>query len=412
MESKSELQARIDAFKNQGLNLDITRGKPGPEQLDLAADMLTCVDAANYKAGSVDTRNYGGLDGLAEAKKLFAEYLGVGSDEIIIGGNSSLALMYDTLSQFMTHGTAAGAAARAASGESWFGKKTKFICPVPGYDRHFTLCERFGIEMIPVPIHEDGPDVDQISALVAADDEIRGMWNVPRFSNPTGYTYSPDVVRGLAEMKTASEDFVVLWDDAYAVHHHGGGPDTLESFLEACKKAGNPERAIIFGSTSKISLAGAGLAVCAGSSATCDWIRERLFAQTIGYDKINMLRHVLFFRDLNGVMDHMDKHAAIVGPKFAAVEEVLAKELGGLHVATWTKPRGGYFISLDTAEGKATAVIKLAGELGVKLTPAGSTYPYKRDPEDKNIRIAPTFPGLADVKAAAEVLAVCIKFLS
>ena len=405
MESKNELASRIEKIKDQHLNLDLTRGKPSPEQLDLAADMLACVDAGNYNAGSVDTRNYGGLDGIAEAKSLFSEYMGVGANEIIIGGNSSLALMYDTLSQLMTHGSAAG-------GSPWFGKKVKFICPVPGYDRHFTLCERFGIEMITVPMTEDGPDMGRVSALVESDGDIRGMWNVPRFSNPTGFTYSPETVHRLAGMKTASDDFVVLWDDAYAVHHHGGGPDPLESFLEACKKAGNPERAIIFGSTSKISLAGAGLAVTGGSAATCNWMRERLFAQTIGYDKINMLRHVLFFRDMKGIMDHMEKHAAIVGPKFAAVEEVLSKELGDSDVATWTKPGGGYFIILDTAKGMAGAVVSLAGELGVKLTPAGATFPYKRDPEDKNIRIAPTFPSLSDVKPAAEVLAVCIKYLT
>ena len=404
MESIQELESRIEGLRNQRLDLDITRGKPGSEQLDLSAGILTCVDAEKYRAGVVDTRNYGGLDGISEAKELFSAYLGVGADEIIIAGNSSLAVMYDVVSQFMTHGTAAG-------GEPWYGRKSKFICPVPGYDRHFTICERFGIEMIPVPMNEDGPDVDRISELAESDDEIRGMWCVPRFSNPTGYTCSPEVVSRLAKMKTACRDFVILWDDAYAVHHLGGGPDPLESLLSACKKSGNPERAILFGSTSKISFAGAGIAMIGGSRATCDWLRERMFVQTIGYDKINMLRHVLFFRDMKGIMDHMDKHAAIVGPKFAAVEEVLSNELGGMGIASWTKPRGGYFISLDTAKGMARAVITLAGELGVKLTPAGSTYPYKHDPEDKNIRIAPTFPGLADVKKAAEVLAVCVKYI-
>ena len=404
MDSVRELESRIEEFKNQHLNLDLTRGKPGPEQLDLAADMLTCVDALNYNTGSVDTRNYGGLDGLAEAKELFSEYLGVATDEIIIAGNSSLALMYDTISQCMTHGTAAG-------GEPWYGRKPKFICPVPGYDRHFTVCKRFGIEMVSVPMNEDGPDVERISALLESDDQIRGMWCVPRYSNPTGCTYSPEVVNRLAGMKTARKDFVILWDDAYAVHHLGGGPDPLESLLSACKKAGNPERAILFGSTSKVSLAGAGLAMTGGSRATCDWMRRRLFAQTIGFDKINMLRHVLFFRDMKGILDHMDKHAVIVGPKFAAVEEVLSRELGDTGVASWTKPRGGYFVSLDTAKGMAGDVVKLAGELGAKLTPAGSTHPNKHDPDDRNIRIAPTFPGLTDVKKAAEVLAVCVKYL-
>jgi DNA-binding transcriptional MocR family regulator len=404
MESLHELESRIEGFRKQRLNLDITRGKPGSEQLDLAVGILSCVDADTFLAGSVDTRNYGVLDGLSEAKKLFSEYLGVGIDEIIIAGNSSLALMYDTVSQLMTHGTAAG-------GDPWYGKTNKFICPVPGYDRHFTVCERFGIEMVTVPMNEDGPDVDAISELVEADDQFRGMWCVPRFSNPTGYTCSTEVVDKLATMKTAYKDFVILWDDAYAVHHLGEGPDPLKSLLEACKEAGNPERPIIFGSTSKISLAGAGLAMTAGSVATCDWVRQRMFAQTIGHDKINMLRHVLFFRDFQGILAHMNKHANIVGPKFAAVEEVLSRELGGTDAAIWTKPRGGYFISLDVHPGMARDVVKLAGELGVKLTPAGSTYPYKKDPEDKNIRIAPTFPSLADVESAAEVLAVCVKYV-
>jgi len=404
METVRELESRIEGIKSRRLNLALTRGKPGQEQLDLAAGILTCVGGGNYSAGKVDTRNYGELDGIAEAKALFAAYLGVEKDEIIIGGNSSLALMYDTISQLMTHGTANG-------GEPWYGKKNKFVCPVPGYDRHFTVCQHFGIEMITVPMNEDGPDVGKISELVKSDKEIRGMWCVPRFSNPTGYTCSPEVVKGLAGMKTAYRDFVILWDDAYAVHHLGGGPDSLDSLLAACKEAGNPQRAILFGSTSKISLAGAGIAMAGGSRATCDWMRRRLFAQTIGYDKINMLRHVVFFKDLKGIMAHMDKPAAIVGPKFAAVDETLSRELRGTDVASWTQPRGGDFISLDTAEGMAAKVVKLAGELGVKRTPAGSTFPYMKDPNDRNLRIAPTFPKLADVGMAAEVLAVCIKYV-
>jgi aspartate/methionine/tyrosine aminotransferase len=404
MESLRELESRVESLRKERLNLDITRGKPGPEQLDLAAGMLTVVDADTFFAGSVDTRNYGGLDGIDEAKALCARYLGVRDNEVIIGGNSSLALMFDSISQLMTHGTARG-------GEPWYGKKTKFVCPVPGYDRHFTICEHFGIEMVTVPMNENGPDVDAVTDLVENDSDFRGMWCVPRFSNPTGYTCAPDVIRRLAGMKTAYPDFMILWDDAYAVHHHGGGTDTLESLLAACIDAGNPERPLIFGSTSKISLAGAGIAMTGGSPATCDWLRRRLFVQTIGYDKVNMLRHVLFFKDIDGIMAHMDKHASIIGPKFAAVDEVLSKEIGGSGIASWTKPRGGYFISLDTAEGMARDVIKLAGDLGVKLTPAGSTFPYKKDPHDTNIRIAPTFPGLEEVKKAAEVLAVCIKYV-
>ena len=403
METARELEVRIEDLKKQKLNLDLTRGKPGPEQLDLAAGMLTCVDDETYFAGTVDTRNYGGLDGVTEAKELFSAYLNVEVDEVIIGGNSSLNLMYDSISQLMTHGTPVG-------GEPWYGKKTKFICPVPGYDRHFTVCEHFGIEMIRVPTNEDGPDIEAVSDLVKSDEEIRGMWCVPRYSNPTGYTCSPEVVKQLSEMETAYSDFVILWDDAYAVHHHGGGTDPLESFLSACKNAGNPERALLFGSTSKVSLAGAGIAVTGGSRATCDWVRKRLFAQTIGHDKMNMLRHVRFFKDMDGIMDHMAKHAAIVAPKFAAVDEILSKEIEDSNIASWTKPTGGYFISLDTANGLAGKVVELAGDIGVKLTPAGSTFPYKQDPKDRNLRIAPTFPSLTDVSKAAEVLAVCVKY--
>ncbi|MBT3272522.1 MAG: aminotransferase class I/II-fold pyridoxal phosphate-dependent enzyme [Spirochaetales bacterium] len=410
METLDELKVRIEKIRSQSLSLDLTRGKPGPEQLDIAVNMFSCVNSETFLAeGSVDTRNYGVLDGIAEAKGLFSEYLGVGIDEIIIAGNSSLALMYDTFAQLMTHGS-------AISAEPWMGRKNKLICPVPGYDRHFTICQRFGIEMITVPMTENGPDVDEIEKLITADDTIRGMWCVPRYSNPTGYTCSPEVVRALADLKPGSDDFLIFWDDAYAVHHFGGGPEPLESLLDACKSAGNPERALIFGSTSKISFAGAGLAMMGGSTASCAWAKERMFAQTIGYDKINMLRHVRFFGNLNGVLTHMDKHAAIVAPKFQAVEEILTAELGesvaGTGLAEWTHPSGGYFVSLDTKDGCASEVIKLAGELGVKLTPAGSTFPHKKDPQDRNIRIAPTFPVLDDVKTAVKVLAVCIKFVS
>ena len=403
METLNELLARTASIKTENLNLDLTRGKPESEQLDLSVDMLSCVGKNSYVAGGgVDSRNYGGLDGLSEAKELFSKYLGVAEDEIIIGGNSSLNLMYDTVSQLMTHGS-------ALSGEPWMGKKNKFICPVPGYDRHFTICQRFGIEMILVPMTEDGPDVDIIADFVASDDAIRGMWCVPRYSNPTGYTCSPEVVKRLSELKTASKDFVILWDDAYAVHHLGDGPEYLANLLEACKKAGYPERAIMFGSTSKVSFAGAGLALTGGSGKTCSWVKERLFAQTIGGDKTNMLRHVRFFKDYDGLLAHMDKHAAILAPKFAAVEEILARELEGTDLATWTHPKGGYFVSLDTQDGSASKVVELAGELGVKLTPAGATFPNCKDPRDRNIRIAPTFASLESVRKAVEVLALCIK---
>ena len=406
MGNRELLEKRIQELRSQSLSLDLTRGKPSPEQLDLSVGMLEVVDADSFKSnGGIDTRNYGGLDGLDEAKQLFGDYLGVQQDEVIIGGNSSLALMHDTLSQLTTHGT-------AENGKPWFGQKVRFLCPVPGYDRHFTLCRRFGIEMITVSMNEEGPDVGAIEKLVAEDPTIKGMWCTPRYSNPTGYTCSKEVVERLASIKTESEDFVILWDDAYAVHHIGEGPEPLESLLDACKRAGNPERVIMFGSTSKISFAGAGIAMTGGSVKTCDWLRQRLFAQTIGNDKINMLRHVLFFQNMDGILQHMKKQAEIVAPKFAAVEQGLSQELGGKQVATWTKPKGGYFVSLDTPDGCASEVISMAADLGVKLTPAGSTFPLKKDPKDNNIRIAPTFPSLADVQKAVEVLALSILYVA
>ena len=405
METMANLESRIAELKAESLNLDLTRGKPGAAQLDLSSGMLSCVNEDDYTAGSVDTRNYGLLDGIEEAKELFSQYLGVSVDEIIIAGNSSLALMYDAFAQLMTHGS-------AIKGEPWMGRKNKFICPVPGYDRHFTICARFGVEMVTVPMTPDGPDIDAVTELVGSDENFRGMWCVPRYSNPTGYSCSPEVVLALAEVKTASDDFVIFWDDAYAVHHLGGGVEPLESLLEACKQAGNPERPLIFGSTSKISFAGSGLAMMGGSDATCSWAKERLFAQTIGYNKVNMLRHVRFFRSLDGIYSHMDKHAAIVAPKFQAVDEILSSELEGSNLAEWTHPTGGYFISLDTLDGCASKVVDLAGQIGVKLTPAGATFPNKKDPRDRNIRIAPTFPSLEDVRKAVEVLSVCIKYVS
>ena len=404
--NQNEVEVRLKELKKASLNLDLTRGKPSPEQLDLASGLLTSVDKKTFLTpGGVDSRNYGLLDGLDEAKVLFSQYLGVGENEIIIGGNSSLALMYNTISQLMTHGS-------AHLGQPWQGKKTTFICPVPGYDRHFTICQRFGIEMVTVKMTEDGPDVAEIQKLIESDDSIRGMWCTPRYSNPTGYTCSPEVVKELASLTALSGEFLILWDDAYGVHHLGSGRAPLDSLPAACKKAGNPENVIVFGSTSKISFAGAGVAMAAGSEKTCLWLRERLFAQTIGHDKINMLRHVLFFRDMEGIMDHMARHAQILAPKFQAVEDILSKELGNTGLATWTKPEGGYFVSLDTQDGKAARVIEMAGEIGVKLTPAGSTFPYKKDPRDKNIRIAPTFPALKDLQIAVEVLALCIKAVS
>jgi DNA-binding transcriptional MocR family regulator len=406
MPAKQSLDERIEAFKNQNLSLDMTRGKPGPEQLDISNGMLTIVGENNFHTPSgLDVRNYGGLDAFPEAKRLFADFLDVGPDEVIIGGNASLNLMYDTVAQVMSHGT-------SGEGKPWFGQKIKFLCPVPGYDRHFAICEHFGIGMIPVPLTDGGPDMAEVEDLVRVDPAIRGMWCVPKYSNPSGAVYSDETVERLASMKTAAADFRILWDNAYTVHHLGGGPARLKNILETCKKSGNPDRVLIFGSTSKVSFPGAGIAVMAGSGNNVEWVRGRLFFQTIGPDKINMLRHVLYFKNMKGILDHMDKHARIIAPKFQAVQEILERELGGKDVATWTEPQGGYFVSLDTKPGRAAAVVALAGELGVKFTKAGATWPYGKDPHDSNIRIAPTLPSLEQIRTAVEVLAVCIQRVS
>ena len=406
MDSKQRLNERIEEFKKHKLSLDMTRGKPGPEQLDICNGMLTIVDENNYHTPSgLDVRNYGGLDGFPEAKQLFADFLEVSPEEVIIGGNASLNLMYDCVAQCMTHGTSGG-------GKPWFGQKTKFLCPVPGYDRHFAVCEHFGIEMIPVALTDSGPDMDEVEDLVGREEAIKGMWCVPKYSNPSGVVYTDETVERLASMNTAAADFRILWDNAYTVHHLGGGPAPLKNILEACKKADNPDRVLMFGSTSKVSFPGAGISVTAGSTGNMDWLRSRLVSQTIGPDKINMLRHVLYFRDMQGILMHMDKHARIIAPKFAAVREILQRELGGKGVATWTRPQGGYFVSLDTKPGCAKSVVSLAGELGVKFTKAGATWPYGKDPRDSNIRIAPTLPSLEQIRTAMEVLAVCIQFVS
>ena len=406
MPAKQSLIERIEAFKKQNLSLDMTRGKPGSEQLDIANGMLTIVGKNNFHSPSgLDVRNYGGLDGFPEAKRLFADFLDVNPEEVIIGGNASLNLMYDTVAHCMSHGTSGG-------GKPWFGRKIKFLCPVPGYDRHFAICEHFGIGMIPVPLTDGGPDMAEVERLVRGDPAVRGMWCVPKYGNPSGVVYSDETVERLASMKTAAEDFRILWDNAYTVHHLGGGPARLKNILEACKKSENPDRVLIFGSTSKVSFPGAGIAVMAGSTGNMEWVRGRLFFQTIGPDKINMLRHVLYFTNIQGILDHMDKHARIIAPKFQAVQEILERELGGKEVATWTEPQGGYFVSLDTKPGRAAAVVALAGELGVKFTKAGATWPYGKDPHDSNIRIAPTLPSLEQIRTAVEVLAVCIQRVS
>jgi aspartate/methionine/tyrosine aminotransferase len=404
---KEELLQRYAEFQSRQISLDMTRGKPCSEQLDLSLGMLEGDIANAYLTqNGLDCRNYGGIDGIPAAKILFADYMGVETAELILGGNSSLNMMHDTILRAMVKGV---------TGDSppW-GQlpKVKFLCPSPGYDRHFFICEYLGIEMIPIDMQENGPAMDQIEALVASDEAIKGIWCVPKYSNPTGVVYCDEVVERLANMKTRAADFRIFWDNAYAVHHLVDTPAQLKNILAACKQAGNPERAFMFGSTSKISFAGAGLAIMAGSQTNMQWVTNQMAFQTIGPDKLNQLRHTLFFKDMDGIEAHMKKHAAILKPKFDAVQGILENELKGKDIASWSKPQGGYFVSIDTLKGCAASVIKKAADAGVKLTPAGSAYPYKNDPLDRNIRIAPSFPPLDDIRAAMELVAICIQLVS
>ena len=404
---KDDLLVQYRDFKSRGLNLDITRGKPCSEQLDLALDMLDCVNSKNYLTEEgTDSRNYGGLDGIPAAKKLFSEYLEVQPEELIIGGNSSLNLMHDAFMRAIVKGV-------SENSPPWRElPEIKFLCPSPGYDRHFFICDYLGIEMIPVAMDDHGPDMTAVEKLVANDENIKGIWCVPKYSNPTGAVYSDEVVERLASMNTKADDFRIFWDNAYTVHHLDDKPARLKNILTACKKAGNPERVFIFGSTSKVAFAGSGLAMMAGSVKNMALTRKQIAFQTIGPDKLNQLRHVAFFKNMAGIQDHMKKHATILNPKFDAVQKELEKMLGGKKIAEWSRPKGGYFVSIDTMEGCAAAVIRMAAEAGVKLTPAGSTYPYMQDPLDRNIRIAPSFPPLADIRSAMQLVGICIQMVS
>ncbi|KYF54928.1 aminotransferase [Sorangium cellulosum] len=402
-----ELEARYDAFVARGLKLDMTRGKPSSAQLDLANGMLALPGANDLVASDgSDTRNYGGLDGLPEMKALFAEMLEVPAAQVIVGGNSSLTMMHDAVVRALVHGVPDGSGAWAKQ------PKVKFLCPSPGYDRHFAICEHHGIEMIAVDLNDAGPDMAQVERLVAEDASIKGMWCVPKYSNPTGTTYAPEVVRRLASMKTAAADFRLFWDNAYAVHDLHAEGDRLADIVSACQAAGNPNRPLVFASTSKISFAGSGIAAMASSPANVADAKKHLGIQTIGPDKVNQLRHVRFFKDYKGLLGHMQRHAELLRPKFEAVTSIFEQELGGKGIATWTSPRGGYFISLDTPDGCAKEVVRLADKAGVKLTGAGATYPYGRDPRDRNIRIAPSMPPLDQIRVAMEVVAVCVQLAS
>ena len=404
---KSVLEQQYAEYKAKGLKLDMSRGKPAPEQLDLSIDMLLhCLDG-DYKASNgIDCRNYGILDGIPEAKKLFEEMLNIGDDEIIVGGNSSLQLMYDTIIRALHFGV--------YGGDKPWGKceKVKFLCPVPGYDRHFAICESLGIEMIPVDYKADGPDMDVVEKLVAEDEEIKGIWCVPMYSNPTGITYSDEVVRRFAALKPAAKDFRIFWDNAYCVHHLSDDHDSLLNIIEECRNAGNPDMVFQFTSTSKISFPGGGLAVIVASKNNIDFIKNQMTVQTIGFDKLNQLRHCKYFKNFDGIKAHMKKHAAIIQPKFSVVLYVLNKEISPLGIGKWVSPKGGYFVSFDAMEGCAKRIVSLAADAGVVMTGAGATYPYGKDPKDSNIRIAPTFPSVDELRQAMEIFCVCVKLAS
>lgn len=399
----SQARDRYDDFTRRGLALDLTRGKPAATQLDLSATLLGLPGTGDYVAADkTDCRNYGVPQGLPELRALLAPFFGATAGQVILGGNSSLGLMHDTVVYALLKGT-------CDSPRPWMREeRVAFLCPVPGYDRHFAICEEFGIAMIPVAMDDEGPDMDAVEALVARDAAIKGMWCIPKYNNPSGTVYSDATIERLAAMRTAAPDFRLLWDNAYAVHHLTDDRVEIVSILEAAARHGHPNRPLVFGSTSKITFAGAGVALFASSKDNVAWYLQRMGKRTIGGDKVNQLRHVRLLRDGAGLLARMDEHRAVIAPKFAMVLDIFRRELGDAGVARWTEPKGGFFISLDVLDGCAGAVVRLAKEAGVALTPAGSTFPLGRDPDDRNIRIAPTFPDLATVALAAEGVALSV----
>ena len=396
---------RYNKFKEMNLKLDMSRGKPGANQLDISEGYLTAITDTKdcYSEAGFDCRNYGILEGLPEMKKLFGDILEIAPDNILVGGNSSLSMMYDTLVKEMIFGN-------VDSHMPWSKcENIKFLCPVPGYDRHFLITQTLGFELINIKMTENGPDMDEVERLVATDPSIKGIWCVPKYSNPDGITYSDEVVKRLASMKTAASDFRIMYDNAYVIHHLGETEDKLLNIMDECIKYENENRLYIFTSTSKVVFPGAGVCAMAASKENIEFLKKHISVQTIGPDKLNQLRHLKFFGNFASVKSHMKKHAEILKPKFQSVLDILEKELAGQGIASWNKPNGGYFISLFTLEGTAKEAVRLAKECGVTMTPAGATYPCGNDPEDSNIRIAPTFPSVDELKTAIEILCICVK---
>ena len=405
---KSELEASYEEKKALNLQLDMSRGKPSPSQLDVSLGLMDALNSNSVlkSEDGTDCRNYGVLDGIPEAKKLMADMMGTTADHIIIFGNASLTIMYDSISRSYTHGV--------LGSTPWCKlDKVKFLCPVPGYDRHFAITEHFGIEMINVPMTQDGPDMDMVEELVANDDSIKGIWCVPKYSNPQGYCYSDETVRRFANLKPAAKDFRIYWDNAYVIHHlYEDNQVEIPDIISECEKAGNPNLVYEFASTSKVSFPGSGIAAMAASAENLTDVKKQMTIQTIGYDKLNQLRHVAYFKNIDGLKAHMKKHADAMRPKFEAVLKVLDEELTGAEIGSWVKPLGGYFISFDAMEGCAKKIVAKCKEAGVTLTNAGATFPYGKDPKDSNIRIAPSFPSVEEMEAASKIFVLCVKLVS
>lgn len=405
---KDELQKMYEDAVGKGLKLNMARGLPSAEQLDMEADFFNTLNpTVQFKSeAGIDCRNYGELIGITEARKLMGDMMEIPADNIIVFGNSSLNVMYDTVCRSMIHGV--------CGSTPWCKlDKVKFLCPVPGYDRHFAITEQFGIEMINIPMLPTGPDMDMVEQYVNNDPAVKGIWCVPKYSNPQGITYSDETVLRFAALKPAAEDFRIFWDNAYAIHHlYDDKQDNLIEILGACEKAGNPDMVYKFCSTSKVTFPGSGIAALGASKKNLDFVKSIITIQTIGHDKLNQLRHVRYFGDFDGMKNHMKKHAAILRPKFELVLETLDKELSGLGIGEWTKPVGGYFVAFDSLDGCAKEIVAKCKEAGVTLTGAGATYPYKKDPKDSNIRIAPTFPPIDELAQALEVFVLCVKLVS